>query len=128
MSTKQYQAYEDASKAYEIADKKMKAARKEFLGLVRQTGVDLRKQFVPDDVRTTIGSIATVLATGIVIGNPDLPAVMAVAIETYPVRKGQPYEIDPTEIQHIRDYLQSQGWAIKKAVSPSPQGHVIYCI
>ena len=124
MSTKQFQAYDDANTALEIASERMKAARKEFVAHIRRTGTDLRKQFVPDSGRTTIGSIVTSIGGGFARNGNFIPASMSVVIHPYSVD----YDINANEMQDIRYYLQSKGWAIQSFYDQGTTSHIIYCI
>lgn len=103
MSTRQYQYYSDAVEQFNAAQIKMKAARKELVTHIRQTGTDLRKKFVPDNL-IGIASITTAVS-----GHKEFHTIMHVEIVG---SKNDPVPAD--QVLAIKDYLRAQGWAIKE--------------
>lgn len=103
MSTRQYQYYSDAVEQFNAAQIKMKAARKELVTHIRQTGTDLRKKFVPDN------QIGIACITTAVSGHKEFHTIMHVEIVG---SKNDPVPAD--QVLAIKDYLRAQGWAIKE--------------
>lgn len=107
MSTRQYQIYADLAIARDVAEQKMKDARKQFIEHIRNTGTELRKIFVKE-VRDSLASIST--RTVDWSEGTTLTGAMEVTIGS-----GAHHGLNPFEIQEIKDYLLSQGWAFKES-------------
>lgn len=105
MSTRQYQIYADLAIARDEAERKMKDARKQFIDHIRNTGTELRKVFVKE-ARDSLASIST--RTIDWSEGTTLTGAMEVTIGS-----GAYGKLDAFEIQQIKDYLLSQGWAFK---------------
>lgn len=121
MSTRQYQAYEDAAEAFEKAKEVLKYTRKEFTDNVRVTGTALRQAFVPDENRTSLGSIHT--RTIDWSGETALVGAMEVGVQS-----AAHHTLNDQEIQHVKDWLLSNGWAVKDSNRYNPEYHVFTCI
>jgi len=121
MSTRQYQAYEDAAKAFEKAQEVLKYARKEFVTHVRETGTALRKAFVPDTDRTSLGSIST--RTTDWSEGTTLVGAMEVAVQS-----AAHYTVTDLDCQRIKDWLLCNGWAVKETIRYNAEYYVFICI
>lgn len=123
MSTRQYQIYADLAIARDELEQRMKNARKEFIEHIRATGVAARKIFVPDNNRTTITSI-NVRCTDWSEGTTATGCMEFWVCSDVPRHK-----IDLAEMQQIKDWLLSKGWAIKSTTQDRGEfSYIFICI
>lgn len=123
MSTRQYQIYADLAVARAELELRMKDARKEFIEHIRATGVAARKTFVPEHDRTTIISIS-VRCTDWFEGTTPTGCM-----EFWVSSDAPRHKIDLTEMQHIKDWLLRNGWAIKSTTQVHGEfSYIFYCI
>lgn len=121
MSTRQFQAYEDAAKAFEKAKEVLKYTRKEFTNHVRVTGTALRKAFVPDTDRTSLGSITT----RTIDWCEDITPVGAMEVG---IQSAAHHCITDLDCQRIKDWLMCNGWTVKETTRYNSEYHVLTCV